>query len=106
MEAVDRLLQEQKRVREERKRVNLDLKNAQRRRNRLKSRARLLSAEDLVAVMGMREIEAERKKAKVGGAAGTGKVQGQETCSGEDASTTPVDGGNAGAAAADTQEAD
>ena len=77
MDAVDRLLQEQKRVREERKRVTLDLKNAVRRRNRLKTRARLLSANDLVAVMNMREVEAARKNARTAAAAAaaTGHTQ-------------------------------
>ena len=77
MDAVDRLLQEQKKVREDRKRVTLDLKNAVRRRNRLKTRARLLSASDLVAVMNMREVEAARKLARTATAAAaeTGHTQ-------------------------------
>ena len=77
MDAVDRLLQEQKRVREERKRVQLDLKNAVRRRNRLKTRARLLSSNDLVAVMNMREVEAARKNLRTAAAAAaaTGHTQ-------------------------------
>ena len=61
-EDIARLLAEQKRLREDRKRVASDLKNAQ--RKRLKHRARLLSSEDLAKVMMMRELEKAEKEAK------------------------------------------
>ena len=51
---IARLLEEQKRVREERKKVTNDLRNAQRRRSRLKHKARLLSSTDLMTVMALR----------------------------------------------------
>ena len=52
-----RLQKEQKRVREERKRVAQELRNAQKRKQRLKHRARLLSSEDLMTVIAMRETD-------------------------------------------------
>ena len=63
---IERLLLDQKRVKEERKRVAQELKNAQRRRKRLKHRARLLSTEDLVRVMALREQESAAKAATEG----------------------------------------
>ena len=65
-EQIERLLLEQKRVKEERKRVAQELKNAQRRRKRLKHRARLLSNEDLMRVMALREQENAAKASKEG----------------------------------------
>ena len=61
------LLAEQKRVREERKQITNDLRNAQRRRQRLKHKARLLSKDDLHSVMALRleeEMIRENKAAK------------------------------------------
>lgn len=52
---IDELLQAQKRAREEKKRIAAELKNARRRRNRLTKKARLLSTEDLLTVVAMRE---------------------------------------------------
>lgn len=49
------MLQAQKRAREEKKRIAAELKNARRRRNRLTKKARLLSTEDLLTVVAMRE---------------------------------------------------
>ena len=54
---ITRLQREQKRVREERKRVAQELRNAQKRKQRLKHRARLLSSEDLMTVIAMRETD-------------------------------------------------
>lgn len=54
-----RLKQEQERAREERKRVANQLRNAQKKRRRLKSRARQLSNDDLLAVLLLRQ-DAER----------------------------------------------
>ncbi len=61
---IERLLQEQRRVKDERKRVVQELKNAQRRRKRLKHRARLLSSDDLVRVLSLREAELAAKAAR------------------------------------------
>ena len=58
---IERLLADQKRVREERKRVAAELKNAQRRRKRLKHRARLLSSDDLVTVLALRNDDKAQK---------------------------------------------
>ena len=63
-EEICRLLAEQRRVREDRKRIATELKNAQRRRKRLKHRARLLSNDDLSRVMQLREIEKAEREAK------------------------------------------
>jgi hypothetical protein len=63
-DAVERLIQQQKEVRAERKRVAAELKNAVRRKQRLKHRARLLSSEDLLSVMNMREWEENKKKGR------------------------------------------
>ena len=58
------LLAEQKRVREERKQLANDLRNAQRRRQRLKHKARLLSKDDLHSVMTLRLEEEVFKESK------------------------------------------
>ena len=49
------LREEQTRMKDERKKLAKELKNAQRRKRRLKGRARQLSNEDLLAVLLMRE---------------------------------------------------
>ena len=46
---------EQQRMREERKRAATELKNAQRRKRRLKTKARQLTNEDLLAVLMLRQ---------------------------------------------------
>ena len=46
---------EQQRMREERKRAAAELKNVQRRKRRLKTKARQLSNEDLLAVLLLRQ---------------------------------------------------
>ena len=61
---IEALVQEQRRIRAERKRVAADLKNAQRRQTRLKHRARLLSSEELLKVVALREQEKASKAAK------------------------------------------
>lgn len=55
LSSIDRLKQEQEEQRRERNRVAKELRNATRRKSRLKKRARQLSNEDLVAVMLMRQ---------------------------------------------------
>ena len=59
---IDRLLAQQKDLKAERKRVAKDLNNAQRKRKRLKHRARLLSSEDLHKVLSLRVEEQVRKE--------------------------------------------
>ena len=62
---IDDLLEMQKQVRAQRAQVAKDLKNAQRRKQRLKHKARLLTAADLASVLVLRqeEEEAARKRA-------------------------------------------
>ena len=63
-DAIDKLLEEQKKVRAERKRVSADQKNAQRKQKRLNHRASLLSSGDLLLVMALRTQEEEAKAQK------------------------------------------
>ena len=60
---IARLQAEQKRVREERKQVANELRNAQKRKQILKHRARLLSNDDIMMVAAMRECEQARRTA-------------------------------------------
>ena len=61
---IARLKAEQALLRAERKRVVKELKNAEKRRTRLRKRARQLSDADLVAVLQMREATAEQSCAE------------------------------------------
>ena len=58
---IEDLLRAQKRAREEKRRLQADLKNARRRRNRLTKKARQLSTEDLLTVVAMREADVARR---------------------------------------------
>ena len=58
---IDALLEEQKKMRAQKAQLAKDLKNAQRRRSRLKHKARLLSASDLASVLVLRQEEEEQK---------------------------------------------
>ena len=57
------LKQQQKDLRDERKRVQKDLKNAERKRTRLRKKARQLSDSDLIAVLAMRHDGPAAEKA-------------------------------------------
>ena len=48
---------EQARIRQEKRKVSAELRNAVKRRQRLKKRAKCLTKEDLLAVMQMRDLE-------------------------------------------------
>ena len=61
---IERLLAEQKRIKEEKKTVKNELRNAQRRRQRLKHKARLLSQMDLLEIMNLRVDEQAAKQAR------------------------------------------
>lgn len=61
---IERLLAEQKRIKEEKKTVKNELRNAQRRRQRLKHKARLLSQMDLLEIMNLRVDEQAAKRAR------------------------------------------
>ena len=54
---IDDLLAAQKRAHEEKKRLANEVKNAKRRRSRLTKRARLLTTEDLLTVVALRESD-------------------------------------------------
>ena len=54
---IDDLLLAQKRAREEKKRLANEVRNAKRRRQRLTKRARLLTTEDLLTVVALRESD-------------------------------------------------
>ena len=60
---IDELLDEQRKMRAQKAQLAKDLRNAQRRRARLKHKARLLSASDLASVLVLRQEE-EVTKAK------------------------------------------
>lgn len=59
--AIENLIEEQKAMRLERKRIAQDLRNAQKKRSRLKTKARLLSTEDLLTVVALRERDMAAK---------------------------------------------
>ena len=67
--AVQRLKQEQARLRADKNRVAKELKNAEKRRSRLKRKAKQLSDGDLLAVLETRALEKERARAEVAAAA-------------------------------------
>ena len=95
---IARLLDEQKRVRAERKVIASELRNVQRRCRRLKHEARLLSQDDLQHVLLLCHEEEEQRsrrpeKARTGGAA-SGPVNLEPTV--EDTSENVEAGGGSG----------
>lgn len=58
---IEDLLDTQRSIRAQRAQVTKDLKNAQRRRHRLKHKARLLTASDLASVLVLRQEEEETR---------------------------------------------
>ena len=64
--AIDDLKSEQTRLKEEKKRLAKELKNTQRRKRRLKCKARQLTNEDLLAVLLMREETATKSSPGAG----------------------------------------
>ena len=58
---IDSLLEEQRRIRAEKAAIAKELKNAQRRRARLKFKARLLTPADLASVLVLRQEEEETR---------------------------------------------
>lgn len=62
---IESLKEEQKKQRLERKKVASELKNARRRKSRLKCKARLLSNDDLALVLAMRQETAAQREASV-----------------------------------------
>lgn len=77
--AIARLRAEQKKLRDERKKVTHELRNQMKRSKRLKDKARQLSNADLLTVMQMREVQekqkqetaAKQKRAQAGSQAGS-----------------------------------
>lgn len=59
---IDDLLETQRQVRAQRAQITKELKNAQRRKQRLKHKARLLTAADLASVLVLRQEEEEAKE--------------------------------------------
>ena len=59
---IEDLLETQRQVRAQRAQISKDLKNAQRRKQRLKHKARLLTAADLASVLVLRQEEEEAKE--------------------------------------------
>ena len=78
---IDDLLDEQRKIRAQRAQVAKDLRNAQRRRARLKHKARLLSASDLASVLVLRQ---EEEELKANAAAKRRRSSQPETRAGED----------------------
>ena len=72
IQGIERLKKEQAALRAQRKRVARELKNAEKRRTRLKKRARNLSDGDLLAVLQMRDTQPEQ--AQSSGSASSGSV--------------------------------
>ena len=64
-------------MREERKRVSQELRNAQKRKQRLKHRARLLSSEDLMTVIAMRETDGVVRRVAEAAAAPAGAASAE-----------------------------
>ena len=62
--AIDALMKKKQKIQDEKRELQKDLRSAQRRRQRLKRKAKELSQEDLVAVLLMREQEDLSKKRK------------------------------------------
>ena len=88
---IDDLLAEQKKIRAERAQIAKDLKNAQRRKARLKHKARLLSASDLASVLVLRQTEEETrsKTTKRRRSSQPETTLGEELGSGRDVQETP-----------------
>ena len=63
LQQIEQLRREQQEARRARQQIARTLRNAQRRKRRLKSRARMLSNEDLVAVLLMRDEQKEKEPA-------------------------------------------
>ena len=70
---IHELRDEQHKQRLERKKVTLALRNAKRKRTRIRNKAKLLSTDDLALVMAMRTQEATEREARKEKAAKTGK---------------------------------
>ena len=83
------LREEQEKLRADRKRVHKDLKNAQRRKRRLKGKARQLTNTDLLEVLLMRQSEkAEPSSQEVAGTEGDDASEEKEPAAGEAGSET------------------
>ena len=86
---IARLKSEQTALREQRKKLAKDLKNAEKRRSRLKKRVKLLTDTDLVAVMMLRV--AERKEVKEAAKPVEGVSGEAETSRGDEDPVVPSD---------------
>ena len=86
-ESIARLRREQDAVRANRKRVTKELKNAQKRKQRLKKRAKQLSDTDLVSVL---QLRASEKAAVAAAAERLQIVQHMYSCAGRKLSLPPL----------------
>ena len=86
---IARLKAEQAELRAHRKRISKDLKNAEKRRSRLKKRARQLSDGDLVAVLQMREAQSASSAAENPGSAAASSSSAASSSAGSARPSTP-----------------
>ena len=87
MSIVDELRGEQSGLKAEKQRLSKELRNAEKRRLRLKQRAKELSTEDLLSVLYMRQQEADKRARKLEASKGkeaTGEIDAHPdaACSG------------------------
>ena len=95
VDEIGALKQKQKEARDLKKQISKDLRNAEKRRQRLKKRARQLTDADLVAVMTLR---AREKEVNAAGAAGVNSSQdAEETETGSATSPSTAATGEGGA---------
>lgn len=78
-----RLKNEQKALMAQKKKVQKELKNAEKRRNRLKKRARLLTDDDLIAVVSLRTQEKAAKLEASASSTSAGEVSAASLKSGK-----------------------
>lgn len=91
-ESIQKLKDQQKALRDEKVKLTKDLRNAERRKKRLRSRARQLTDEDLVQVLMFRKGQKEEQDAKKAKAAASGaNTSSASTTSGASASSSPAD---------------
>ena len=99
MTEIQALKEEQKRARDFKKRITKELRNTEKRRQRLKKRAKQLSDSDLLAVMTLRSAEQGLRRRDAGddGApaalvdrSDTGTVTPTSTTGGRDPSQSPI----------------
>ena len=90
--SIQKLKDQQKALRDEKVKLTKDLRNAERRKKRLRSRARQLTDEDLVQVLMFRKGQKEEQDAKKAKAAASrANTSSASTTSGASASSSPAE---------------